>query len=227
MPKAFIAIEDRRFYSHYGVDPIGIARAVVANVLHRGVSQGGSTITQQLAKNLFLTQERTFTRKLQELVLALWLERKFTKTRSSSSISTASISAPAPTASRPRRSAISASLRGKLTVAEAAMLAGLVRSPSRLAPTRNPNGAEQRAQVVLAAMTERGFITDDTAKIALDPARACDRDAGGDGSINYVADWIMDVLDDLVGRVERGHRGRDHDRSGAAGCRREGAGRRA
>ena len=67
LPKAFIAIEDRRFYSHYGVDPIGLVRAVVANVLHRGVSQGGSTITQQLAKNLFLTQERTLWRKLQEV----------------------------------------------------------------------------------------------------------------------------------------------------------------
>ena len=79
LPKAFIAIEDRRFYSHFGVDPIGLARAVVANVLRRGVSQGGSTITQQLAKNLFLTQERTLWRKLQEVVLALWLERKFSK----------------------------------------------------------------------------------------------------------------------------------------------------
>src|SRR4051795_4256904 len=79
LPKAFIAIEDRRFYSHYGVDPIGIARAAVANILHRGVSQGGSTLTQQLAKNLFLTQERTMARKLQEVVLALWLERKFSK----------------------------------------------------------------------------------------------------------------------------------------------------
>src|SRR5216684_7001701 len=81
LPKAFIAIEDRRFYSHYGVDPLGILRAAVANVVHRGVSQGGSTLTQQLAKNLFLTQERTFQRKLQELVLAFWLERKFTKTQ--------------------------------------------------------------------------------------------------------------------------------------------------
>ena len=79
LPKAFIAIEDRRFYSHFGVDPIGLARAVAANVLRRGVAQGGSTITQQLAKNLFLTQERTFWRKLQEVVLALWLERKFSK----------------------------------------------------------------------------------------------------------------------------------------------------
>ena len=79
MPKAFIAIEDRRFYEHHGVDPFGIGRAFVANVLHRGVAQGGSTITQQLAKNLFLTQERTINRKLQEALLALWLERKFSK----------------------------------------------------------------------------------------------------------------------------------------------------
>ena len=79
LPKAFIAIEDRRFYSHYGVDPLGILRAAVANVLHRGVSQGGSTLTQQLAKNLFLTQERTLQRKLQEVELALWLERKHSK----------------------------------------------------------------------------------------------------------------------------------------------------
>ena len=81
VPQAFVAIEDRRFYSHHGVDPIGIARALVANVLHRGVSQGGSTLTQQLAKNLFLTQERTLSRKVQEVVLALWLEHKFTKTQ--------------------------------------------------------------------------------------------------------------------------------------------------
>src|SRR5260370_748290 len=79
LPKAFIAIEDRRFYSHYGVDPLGILRAAVANVLHRGVSQGGSTLTQHLAKNLFLTQERTLHRKLQEVELALWLERKHSK----------------------------------------------------------------------------------------------------------------------------------------------------
>src|SRR5690606_4448790 len=79
LPQAFIAIEDRRFYSHYGIDPIGIARAVYANVMHRGVAQGGSTLTQQLAKNLFLTQERTLQRKLQEAELAFWLEHKFSK----------------------------------------------------------------------------------------------------------------------------------------------------
>ncbi|MGZ5804596.1 MAG: transglycosylase domain-containing protein, partial [Xanthobacteraceae bacterium] len=79
LPKAFIAIEDRRFYAHSGIDPIGLSRALLANVIHRGYAQGGSTITQQLAKNLFLTQERTISRKLQEVALAFWLERKFSK----------------------------------------------------------------------------------------------------------------------------------------------------
>ena len=79
VPKAFVAIEDRRFYSHHGIDPWGILRAGVRDVLHRGATQGGSTLTQQLAKNLFLTQERTVTRKAQEAVLALWLEHKFSK----------------------------------------------------------------------------------------------------------------------------------------------------
>src|SRR6202040_2207875 len=79
LPQAFIAIEDRRFYAHHGIDPFGIARAILANLLHHGVAQGGSTLTQQLAKNLFLTQERTYQRKIEEAVLALWLERKFSK----------------------------------------------------------------------------------------------------------------------------------------------------
>src|SRR6266853_967268 len=89
----------------------------------------------------------------------------------------------------------------EVRVAEAAMLAGLVKSPSRLAPSRNPDGAERRARAVLAAMTELGFVTETMAKAALaQPARA---KPAGAGSVNYVADWIMDVLDDLVGRVEQ------------------------
>ena len=79
LPKAFVAIEDRRFYSHYGIDPIGIARALSRNLIGRGGMQGGSTLTQQLAKNLFLTQERTMSRKIQEAILALWLEHKYSK----------------------------------------------------------------------------------------------------------------------------------------------------
>ena len=79
LPKAFVAIEDRRFYSHFGIDPVGIGRAIVRDVSGRGGMQGGSTLTQQLAKNLFLTQERTLSRKIQEAILALWLERKYSK----------------------------------------------------------------------------------------------------------------------------------------------------
>jgi len=202
LPKAFIAIEDRRFYRHYGLDPIGLVRAATANVMRRSVSQGGSTITQQLAKNLFLTQERTLWRKMQEVVLALWLERKFTKTeilelylnRVYFGAGAYGVDAAAQRYfGKPAR---------QVKVAEAAMLAGLVKSPSRLAPSRNPNGAERRAQIVLAAMAEQGFITETMAKTALmQPARALK--VVGTGSVNYVADWIMDVLDDLVGRVEQ------------------------
>ena len=90
----------------------------------------------------------------------------------------------------------------QVKIAEAAMLAGLVKSPSRLAPSRNPNGAERRAQIVLAAMADAGFVTETMAKTALvAPAHAVK--PAGAGSVNYIADWIMDVLDDLVGRVEQ------------------------
>jgi penicillin-binding protein 1A len=201
LPEAFIAIEDRRFYSHHGVDPIGVARAIVANLLRRGVSQGGSTLTQQLAKNLFLTQERTFERKIQELVLAIWLERKFTKTqildlylnRVYFGSGAYGVEAAAQRYfGKPAR---------HVTVAEAAMLAGLVKSPSRLAPTRNPEGAERRAQLTLVAMADAGFISDETAKAAIAHAPKILKQTPG-GSGNYVADWVMDVLNDLVGRVE-------------------------
>ena len=202
LPRAFVAIEDRRFFSHFGIDPIGLIRAATANVLRRGVSQGGSTITQQLAKNLFLTQERTLWRKMQEVVLALWLERRFSKTeilelylnRVYFGSGAYGVEAAAQRYfGKPAR---------EVKVAEAAMLAGVVKSPSRLAPSRNPDGAERRARAVLAAMTELGFVTETMAKSALaQPAHAIK--TAGTGSLNYVADWIMDVLDDLVGRVEQ------------------------
>jgi penicillin-binding protein 1A len=201
LPRAFVAIEDRRFFSHYGVDPIGLLRAAAANVLHRGVSQGGSTLTQQLAKNLFLTQQRTLWRKMQEAVLAVWLERKFSKTEILELyLNRVYFGSGAYGVEAAAQKYFGKHAR-EVKIAEAAMLAGLVKSPSRLAPSRNPNGAERRAQAVLAAMTEVGFVTETMAKAALaQPARAV-KPAGG--SINYVADWIMDVLDDLVGRVDQ------------------------
>jgi penicillin-binding protein 1A len=202
LPKAFIAIEDRRFYSHYGVDPVGVGRAAAANVLRRSVQQGGSTITQQLAKNLFLTQERTWFRKVQELVLALWLERKFSKTEILELyLNRIYFGAGAYGIEAAAQRYFDKSAR-QLTLAESALLAGLVKSPSRLAPTRNPDGAQRRAQAVLTAMAETKLITGTMAKLAAaQPARAVK--PAGAGSINYAADWIMDVLDDLIGRVEQ------------------------
>ncbi|KYH02875.1 penicillin-binding protein 1A [Bradyrhizobium sp. DOA1] len=201
LPKAFIAIEDRRFYSHYGIDPVGILRALVTNVLHRGVSQGGSTLTQQLAKNLFLTQERTMQRKLQEVELAIWLERKHSKNEILELyLNRVYFGSGAYGVEAAAQRYFGKSAKN-VTVAEAAMLAGLVKSPSRLAPNRNPEGAEARAQLVLAAMADAKFITDEQAKASIGHPSYNVKPVGA-GTINYVADWIGEVLDDLVGQID-------------------------
>jgi len=202
VPNAFVAIEDRRFYSHHGVDPLGIARALVRDILRRGAAQGGSTITQQLAKNLFLTQERTVTRKLQEIALALWLEHKFGKAQILELyLNRVYFGAGAYGIEAAAQRYFGKSAR-QLTLAEAAMLAGLVQSPSRLAPTHNPDGAVRRAAVVIADMAELNMIGDGAAKLALaHPARAIK--PTGAGSVNYVADWVMDVVNDLIGNVDQ------------------------
>jgi penicillin-binding protein 1A len=201
VPNAFIAIEDRRFYSHRGVDPLGIARAMVANVLHRGTAQGGSTLTQQLAKNLFLTQERTVTRKLQEVVLALWLEHKYSKRQILELyLNRVYFGAGAYGIEGASQRYFGRSAR-QLTLPEAAMLAGLVQAPSRLAPNHNPQGAERRAAIVLADMTEQKMIAPGAAKLALaHPARAIKLPAAG--SVNYDADWVMDAVNDLIGKFD-------------------------
>ena len=202
VPNAFIAIEDRRFYSHHGVAPWGIARALVRDILRRGAAQGGSTITQQLAKNLFLTQERTVTRKLQEIALALWLEHKFSKAEILELyLNRVYFGAGAYGIEGAAQRYFGKSAR-QLTLAEAAMLAGLVQSPSRLAPNHNPDGAVRRAAVVIADMAELTMIGDNAAKLALaHPARAIRPPAAG--SVNYVADWVLDAVNDLIGNIDR------------------------
>ncbi len=202
VPKAFIAIEDRRFYSHHGIDPWGIMRAVIKDVLRRGASQGASTITQQLAKNLFLTHERTVSRKLQEVALAFWLEHKFTKAQILELyLNRVYFGSGAYGVEAAAQRYFGKSAR-QLTLAEAAMLAGLVQSPSRLAPSHNPDGAARRARLVLANMVEQKLIGGDAARQALaNPARA--KKPAGAGSNNYVADWVMDAVDDLVGRFDQ------------------------
>ncbi len=201
LPKAFVAIEDRRFYEHFGIDPIGLGRALVNNLRRSGGVQGGSTLTQQLAKNLFLTQERTAARKIQEAILALWLERTYSKDQILELyLNRVYFGSGAYGVEAAAQRYFNKSARS-VTIAEAAMLAGLVQAPSRLAPNRNPEAAEKRAQLVIAAMADQGLISQNAAKTALvAPAEAAERI--GAGSVNYAADYVMDVLDDFIGAVE-------------------------
>ncbi|HLM42111.1 MAG TPA: transglycosylase domain-containing protein, partial [Microvirga sp.] len=201
LPNAFVAIEDRRFYSHFGIDPVGITRAVYRNLARRGLAQGGSTLTQQLAKNLFLTQERTASRKIQEAILALWLERNYSKDQILELyLNRVYFGSGAYGVEAAAQRYYGKSAR-HVSLAEAAVLAGLVQSPSRLAPNRNPDAAQARAQLVIAAMNELGYITPGMTKTALGAPAEPVRPSGA-GSANYAADYVMDVLDDFVGTVE-------------------------
>ncbi|MBK9082456.1 MAG: PBP1A family penicillin-binding protein [Rhizobiales bacterium] len=202
VPKAFIAIEDRRFYSHFGVDPVGIGRAVLNNVAHRGGGmQGGSTLTQQLAKNLFLTQERTVSRKIQEAILALWLEHKYSKDQILELyLNRVYFGSGAYGVEAAARKYYGKSAR-QLTLAEAAVLAGLMKAPTKLAPNRNPEGAAERATQVVTAMSQEGHITEAMAKLALSRPAEVTKEAGA-GSINYAADYVMDMLDETVGAID-------------------------
>ena len=202
LPRAFVAIEDRRFYSHFGVDPMGLARALVRNVSAGRTAEGGSTLTQQLAKNLFLTQERTLSRKIQEAILSIWLERNYSKDQILELyMNRVYFGSGAYGVEAASQRYFGKSARA-LTLGEAAVLAGLVQSPSRLAPNRNPEGAAERAALVLAKMVEQGYATPDMAKLArtnTTEARRRARPSAG----NYVADWVMDVLDDHIGTIDK------------------------
>jgi penicillin-binding protein 1A len=202
LPAAFVSIEDRRFHSHWGIDPIGISRAVFRNFTGGRLSEGGSTLTQQLAKNLFLTQERTASRKVQEAILAVWLERNYSKGQILELyMNRVYFGSGAYGVEAAAQRYFGKSARG-VTVAEAAVLAGLVQAPSRLAPNRNPEGAADRAALVIAAMARDGVIKDGDAKLALSSPARSKRQAGA-GSANYAADWIVDMLDDFVGAVDQ------------------------
>ena len=201
LPQAFVAIEDRRFYSHHGLDPIGLARAVFVNLTRGRLREGGSTLTQQLAKNLFLTQERTLSRKVQELVLSVWLETKYSKNEILELyMNRVYFGGGAYGVEAAAQRYFGKSAR-QVTLSEAAMLAGLVKSPSALAPTRNLEGAQQRAEVVLAAMEDAGFITPEMEKTALARPAVLVKSQSPD-SFGYVADWVMDQLKTLIGPIE-------------------------
>ena len=188
--QAFLAIEDRRFYSHWGADPRGLARAAWSNFTGNGMMQGGSTITQQLAKFTFLTPERSLTRKAREMLIAFWLEGWLTKDeileRYLSNVYFGDNVYGLRAASlhyfyrQPER----------LTLSQATLLAGLVQAPSRLAPTKNPERAAKRAKMVLNAMVAAGFLSEAKAK-ATSPARLDVRVRDTLPTGTYFADWAI------------------------------------
>jgi len=200
IPQAVMAIEDRRFYSHFGIDPLGLARALVENVTSGRFSQGGSTITQQLAKNLFLKPDRTIERKVQEVLLALWLEHKHSKDQILemylNRVYFGSGAYGVEAASRRYFGKPAADV----TLPEAALLAGLLKAPSRLSPARDPKAAETRAQLVLSAMSEAKMISAGEMRMAMS-APATRAASYWTGSEHYVADKVMEELMLLIGEI--------------------------
>ena len=197
MRAAMVAVEDKRFRGHLGVDPIGIARSVKVRVDTGHWRQGGSTITQQLARNIFLTNSRTFGRKVKEVVLALALERKFSKNQilelylnrvyfggGAYGIDAAS-----------RR--FFGHGADHLSLGEAAIIAGLVKAPSNYAPTADAEASRQRSGVVLNSMVENGFITADAAA-GVDPAQIRIQQTTRQNSVRYFTDWALPQLDTLI-----------------------------
>lgn len=198
--EAFIAVEDRRFRSHWGIDPRGIVRAFVNNVFTSNSSQGGSTITQQLAKNAFLSSKRTFGRKFQEVLIAFWLEAWLTKdeilSRYLSNVYFGDNQYGLDAAARHYFSRPA----DDLTTAQAAMLAGLVKAPSRLAPSNNLKGAQARQKVVVGTMVDAGFLTEAEGR-AVAPARLRLARSKQLPSGTYFADWVLPEARDQAGEL--------------------------
>ena len=187
-PAAFVAIEDRRFYRHWGIDPRGIARAALADLHGGGVRQGGSTITQQLAKTNFLSGDRTIKRKAQEVIIAFWLEAWLTKQQILSRYLSSVYFGDGVYGLRAAAHHYFNRDPEDLTLAQSAMLAGIVQAPSRLAPTHNLAAAQKRSELVLHAMADTGVISEARAD-SVKPARPVIR-VSRVPTGSYFADWV-------------------------------------
>jgi len=197
MRAAVIAVEDKRFRSHIGVDPIGIARSVAVRVKTGHFRQGGSTITQQLARNIFLSNSRTFARKIKEAILAMALERKFTKDQ----ILELYLNRVYFGGGAYGIDAASRKFFGHgadhLSLGEAAIIAGLVKAPSNYAPSADVEAARDRSGVVLNAMVENGFVSRAAAE-SVDPAHIRIEKTTSNNSVRYFTDWALPQLDQLI-----------------------------
>lgn len=202
VPAAFVAIEDRRFYDHFGIDVLGLVSVALESVQAGEVTRGASTITQQVAKNLFLTPDQTLGRKVQEALLAVWLEQNYSKDdildlylnrmffgHESYGIEAAS------------QRYFGKSARN-LSLGEAAMLAGSLQAPSRLNPKGNADAVKARQGLVLAAMAKEGYITPAESKAAaIDPNQTVRTKVVGGES--YVADWVESLMTAYLGEVKQ------------------------
>jgi penicillin-binding protein 1A len=198
VPAAFIAIEDRRFYHHPGFDPIGMMRAMATNVRAGRVVQGGSTLTQQLAKNLFLTPDQNMRRKVQELMLAVWLEMKFSKKEILALyLNRVYFGAGAYGIEAASQRYFDKSAKN-LTVGEAALLAGLLKAPSRYSPVSESERAAARATVVLNEMEEAGVITAAQREQAVTQPVIVSRTLATQHA-QYFIDWLDKSIRSLVG----------------------------
>ena len=200
---AVMAVEDRRFYQHFGIDPVGLVRAMGRNLLERRVVQGGSTITQQLAKNLFLSPERTLKRKIQEALLALWLEHKLTKDEILTAyLNRVYLGAGAYGIDAAARTYFSKSSK-HLSLYESALLAGLLKAPSRYSPQNNPSLAARRAKVVLSAMADAGYIEEEDVKTqSLRGQAALAKPSVGQGE-RYFTDYLISNIDEIIGKTNQ------------------------
>lgn len=200
---AVLATEDRRFFDHSGVDPLGLIRAMFRNVMAGGIVQGGSTITQQLAKNVFLTADRTLTRKVQELLLALWLEGHFSKQEILELyLNRVYLGAGNYGVDAAAKHYFNKSARD-LNLQEAALLAGLLKAPSRYAPTRDSQVAKARTKQVLLNMQDAGMIGEKEAGLAISHlSKALSLTQSDGGSYRYFTDWVVDQLPEYIGRVD-------------------------
>ncbi len=198
LPKAVVATEDHRFYSHFGVDPIGLVRAVFANMAAGRIVQGGSTITQQLAKNLFLTPERSLRRKIQETLLALWLEHRFSKNQileiylNRVYLGAGTYGVDAAAHRYFNKSARQASLY------ESAAIAGLLKAPTRFNPIRDSDKAAARTAQVLAKMVDAGVVTSSQAMAALSGGTSLAAVPVTRPGARYFGDWVAEQLGDFA-----------------------------
>lgn len=200
---AVIATEDRRFFEHHGVDFFGIARAMVTNVARGHMVQGGSTVTQQVAKNVFLTPDRTLKRKLQEVMLAFWLESRFSKKEIMAIylnrvyLGGGAFGIDAASHRYFNKSA------HDLNLYESATLAGLLKAPSRYSPATNSERAKTRVHQVLLNMVDAGYLKEkDVEPTIANYAKLSAEHPAQGGDVRYFTDWIVDSIPDVVGEID-------------------------